>query len=618
MNSVARRPDVEGLRGVAILFIVFFHAFPHVVTGGYAAVSVFFTLAGYFAMQSIERLGEKYSGWRLPYEFVYWRAKRLVFPYWLMILAALVFAFFIALPDNFRVFRNSAWTALVFVSNFYFRGIDTYFGPGSFENPFLHTWFLSIQMQFFVLFALVLGWAGSHWRRRITLIALLGSAVASVALLLSKGRDYAYYTTLARMPEFLLGVVAYSVRGGVVAHVGGRQRLCSIVTAVSMAVMLAACVFCGAGTLYAGVVAFAPSVATVGLLLFGRGVVQKVLRWRGLVYIGSVSYEFFLIHWPILALLRYRLNVPVLPLWVGLIALVAGFGLSVCLRWVMQRVNAGRRPIAVYARNAVVAMLVVVCGVGLVKVNKFVYGEKIQLMMPNAFGLSSHASSFFVGADTLGDRSSTRTIFLMGNSHALTLKRYFDLFGERYGYKILTISLDGYPNLPGIQESQFSSWKYSASYNSVIEPTMALVPNADVVVVAATWDKFDWSENVKQLYSKLRADQALIVLTRYPSTKGDPLRRNLGIIKRKGDKEGYVMIKRSLRPGVEVLAEQERNVAVVNLWRDEDFPDWPFYNDTLMYYDGGHLNVYGSEKYFEKSGKRMEEALQSVFAAMKE
>lgn len=618
LGKSVRRSDIEGLRGIAIFFIVFFHAFPHVLAGGYAGVSVFFTLAGYFAMQSIERLGEKYSGWRLPYEFVYGRAKRLIFPYWLMILAALVIAFFIALPVSFRVFRNAALSALAFISNFYFREVSTYFGPGSFENPFLHTWFLSIQMQMFVLLALVFGWGARRWRGRIAWVLLVVLSAVSMALLIAKGKDYTYYTTFARIPEFLLGVVAYSVHATLSARINVSERLCSIVSAVSLVVILAACVLCSATTLYAGAVAFAPSVATVGLLLFGGGVVRKVLSWRGLVYVGSVSYEFFLIHWPILALLRYRFNVPVIPLWVGLIALVAGFGLSICFRWLMQRVNAGGRPIAVYARNAVVGMLVVVCGVGLVRANKQIYGEMLNLMTSSAFGLTSHASRHFMGADTLGNLTSKRTIFLMGNSHALTMKRYFDLFGKRYGYRVITISINSVPNLPALNDEQRRALEDLDQYERVMVPTLQIVPQVDAVVIASRPDEIDYTANVKTLRSLMRKEAPLLLLQPYLVSLIDIVRENGGVLKPKDGAKFFEKVKESWSEGVKEYAQREKNVAMVNLWRDEDFPDWPFCNDTLMYYDGGHLNIYGSEKYFEKTGERMEEALQSVFAAMKE
>lgn len=182
---------------------------------------------------------------------------------------------------------------------------------------------------------------------------LVVSAAASVALLLVKGKDYAYYTTIARMPEFLLGVVAYSMRERLAAQVNGRQKFRAAVATGSVAAALAACVFCSAKTEYAGAFAYVPSMAAVGILLFGGGIAQRALSWRGLVRMGGVSYEFFLIHWPILALLRYRLNVSVLPFWVGVVALVAAFGLAIGWRWLMQRINGESRPIAVYGKNAV-------------------------------------------------------------------------------------------------------------------------------------------------------------------------------------------------------------------------------------------------------------------------
>lgn len=141
---------------------------------------------------------------------------------------------------------------------------------------------------------------------------------------------------------------------------------------------------------------------------------------------------------------------------------------------------------------------------------------------------------------------------------------------------------------------------------------MKILPEAGVVVLVATWEAYDWTHQVEQLHSMLRKGQSLVVLGQYPRVGVNPLRENMGVVKRKTGTSDYAMIKTPLSRAVVKWAEEKENVAIVDLWRDEDFPDWPFYDDTLMYYDDNHLNIYGSEKYFVVSRERLDLALREV------
>lgn len=257
-----------------------------------------------------------------------------------------------------------------------------------------------------------------------------------------------------------------------------------------------------------------------------------------------------------------------------------------------------------------------VCGLALVQINGRVYGERLQLMSPNAFGLSSHAGRHFVGVDTLGDSAGKQTILLIGNSHALTMKRYLDLFGRREGYEVLTISINSYPNLPGIPSETIEDQSLRTMHQRVMESTLALLPEVDVVLLSTTWDAGDWSEYVEKLHAMMRPNQALVVLRQYAVASCNPLRVYWDVVKHRDVDVSIAEVRPPLGEGVQALARREKNVAVVDLWRNRDFPDWPFCNDTLMYYDEGHLNVYGSEKYFEESGHRLAEVLHEVQDAM--
>lgn len=610
---IPRRQDIDGLRGVAIVMTALFHAFPATVHGGYAAVSVFFTLAGYFAACSLVRIQAQYMGWQAVYRFLYGRASRLVFPYWLMILVSLCAAYFVSLPIDFKKFSDASLSAAAFISNVFFRRADSYFGPGSFENPYLHTWYISILMQLLVIFTFASVWGGKRGMRWVMATLLMGATAGGVAISALRGKDFAYYSVVARMPEFMLGAGAYLVEStGWVVKVRRGEKWKKVVSVVSVMAIVCMCLWADSKTVYASAWALAPSLGAVGLLLFSGGLVARGFSWRPLVYVGRVSYEFFLLHWPILALLRYRLNEQQLPLWLGVAALVMAFGLAVGWRWAVRRMNRNDCSLVVYVRHVALGAALVCLTFWLNGAMRRAYGKSVDLMTRDAFDMGSHGGKLFVGADTLGDVRSESCIVLLGNSHALTMKRYMDLFGKRCGYRVLAISLSEFPNLPGFSPAEFPTERVRRNWEQVIGPTMKILPEADVVVLVATWEAYDWTHQVEQLHSMLRKGQSLVVLGQYPRVGVNPLRENMGVVKRKTGTLNYAMIKTPLSRAVVKWAEEKENVAIVDLWRNEDFPDWPFYNDTLMYYDDNHLNIYGSEKYFVVSRERLDSALREV------
>ncbi len=208
------RPDIDGLRAVAVLPVVLFHAGFDFFSGGFVGVDIFFVISGYLITRILMK---EIALGKFTYSSFYMRrAKRLLPALLVVVLCSLVVGYFILLPDAYKRFSDSSLASLFFVSNFYFFDAVDYFSISAEFMPLLHIWSLSVEEQFYLIWpALLLFFVrGRIWNDRIrffisivltSLIALLMAIYGT-----SKFPDMTFYMMPFRLWEFGIGaMVAY-------------------------------------------------------------------------------------------------------------------------------------------------------------------------------------------------------------------------------------------------------------------------------------------------------------------------------------------------------------------------------------------------------------------------
>ena len=148
------RYDIQGLRGVAVLLVFFFHLNANLLSGGFVGVDVFFVISGYLISGII--LHKKEQNKFQFVDFYISRFKRLLPAYLVFLLVTFLAATLLYLPSDIIGVRNGVFWSSIFYSNKYLSTLDTYFGMSSQENPLLHTWTLAIEMQFYFLLPILL------------------------------------------------------------------------------------------------------------------------------------------------------------------------------------------------------------------------------------------------------------------------------------------------------------------------------------------------------------------------------------------------------------------------------------------------------------------------------
>lgn len=298
----AYRPDIDGLRAIAVGAVVIFHLFGGVLPFGYLGVDVFFVISGFLITTILAR--ESARGDFSIARF-YDRRIRRIMPALLFVMAATtaaVCAFY--LPADAIGFGKSVLATFAFVSNVYFWRDADYFSPVAATKPLLHTWSLGIEEQFYILFPFVLHLLLSRAGRGRT-VALLALATA----LSFAAAFYTYRVNKDLVAFYLLPMRAWELGLGALVALTGIPRLPPAVGAGALALLVAALGVLDPAWYRPLPPATFAVPATAALIASGRhgGVAARLLGWRPLVAVGLVSYSLYLWHWPVYVLARYLL-----------------------------------------------------------------------------------------------------------------------------------------------------------------------------------------------------------------------------------------------------------------------------------------------------------------------
>lgn len=339
------RAEIDGLRAVAVLSVLFYHLrIPSVenyaAPGGFLGVDVFFVLSG-FLITSIVAVEINKTGRLNLGAFYLRRARRILPPLILVILASIPAAWAILLPSDMPVFASSLWAALGFFSNFFWAGELRQYGaaPGLLQ-PFLHTWSLAIEEQFYLIFPLVLLLVLRRIPDRaspcMAAIVLGGFLVAQATTI--AWQDWSFFSPLSRAWE--LGAGAWlALAGRDFREWAGKSNWGRFLPTIGLATIIASVSFAKIGMkLHPGLVTIPAIAGTCAIIAFStsRDPATRVLSARPFVIIGKLSYSLYLWHFPIFAFGRMLAIEPPGPAdWA--IWMMLAFALSAAGYWLVER-----------------------------------------------------------------------------------------------------------------------------------------------------------------------------------------------------------------------------------------------------------------------------------------
>jgi peptidoglycan/LPS O-acetylase OafA/YrhL len=330
------RPDVEGLRAVAIAIVVLAHAELGFGAGGFVGVDVFFVISGFLITQAL--VAELDRTGRVGVARFYARRVKRLMPQVLAVIAAVVVAAWLLLsPVAADAVAADVVAAGAYAMNWHLsaEAVD-YFASGGSDQPLDHLWSLAVEEQFYVVWPLLL--VVLAWRRRLLLPALCVIAAASFLYAAEQVRvapEAAYYSAFARAWELGLGALAAVLLAGRCAG----PRTAAACGGLGLAAIAAATVAFGEGTPFPGPAALVPTLGAVALIAAGTGErrawVTRSLMLSPVRWLGRVSYAWYVWHWPVLVFAGVGLGA--LPGWArGAVALASLGPAWLTYRWIEE------------------------------------------------------------------------------------------------------------------------------------------------------------------------------------------------------------------------------------------------------------------------------------------
>jgi peptidoglycan/LPS O-acetylase OafA/YrhL len=307
-TSTAYRPDIDGLRALAVTSVLLFHAFPDAVGGGFVGVDIFFVISGFLITSILVRESQEN---RFSILRFYVRRARRIFPALLLVLAlTLAVGWMMLLPTEWQQLGKHVVSGAAFVSNLTLWREAGYFDGSSELKPLLHLWSLAVEEQYYLVWPLVVHFFARRGARSLAWAATvlaLASVLACVVLTPIRPTE-AFYLPLTRIWELLIGSGLAIVMTGrsdatPAGPVGARAHAMGVAGVVAM---LVAVFGFGRGTTFPGIAALLPTAGAA--LLIAAGPRSAINRWifshPAVVWVGLISYPLYLWHWPLLAFAR--------------------------------------------------------------------------------------------------------------------------------------------------------------------------------------------------------------------------------------------------------------------------------------------------------------------------
>ena len=302
------RSDIDGLRALAVLPVLFYHVGIPFFSGGYVGVDIFFVISGFLITGLIV---EELKRGEFSVANFYERRIRRIFPaLFFMIFLVMLAGLFILLPREFAYYGKSAVATAVFISNmFFWKTTSNYFDGPAETHPLLHTWSLAVEEQFYILFPVLLFLVYKFARKylsQILLLILLGSLVLSVWGV-SNAPTATFYLAPTRAWELLIGSI---LAIGFIPEIK-RSFAASLMGLMGLICIAYPVFFYDSDTAFPGLAAVVPCLGAAFIIHAGSGshktLISTLLSSRLLVGVGLISYSLYLWHWPLIVFLRHHI-----------------------------------------------------------------------------------------------------------------------------------------------------------------------------------------------------------------------------------------------------------------------------------------------------------------------
>ena len=500
MGELKYRPDIDGLRAIAVLAVVLFHAGVQTLSGGFSGVDVFFVISGYLITSIIVR--EIREG-NLSLLTFYERRMRRILPALFVVLAfTSVGSFLLYNPAELEGYGESLIAAAISASNFLFWSESGYFDSLAEVKPLLHTWSLGVEEQFYILFPIILLAISRVSRQRYTawiLTILLVSLMASIRGV-AHWPSAAFYLLHARAWELAVGALLALGSIPVIHHRHLREMVALggiFSIGWGFVALTSDAPFPGANALFPCLgAALVIHAGSSGSTRIGR-----MLSWKPLVLIGLVSYSLYLWHWPLLVFARFYKVIPLTGLETTGVLLVA-FAAAFASWHFIERPFRKRRSVftrrTVFVSGMTLTLLMVAFGSSVV-VTKGWPGRVDRDVLRLAYGALDFSKSSrmcmernrsgldYQGLCIIGKRNGVPSFIVLGDSHAGALMPGVAMAAKNAGATGFDAAADSCPPLDGVLNQLGDEGEQCLEFRNRTLDLIERIPSIQKVILISRW-----------------------------------------------------------------------------------------------------------------------------------
>ena len=444
--NIRYRAEIDGLRAIAVFSVIIYHAnikfFNHLLfQGGFLGVDIFFVISGYLISSLILKeikLTNKFSF----SNFYIRRVKRIAPALVFMLILSTIVSYFFLLPISFVIFLKSLISSLLSVSNLYFwKEANSYGAESSLLNPLLHTWSLSIEEQFYILFPISIFLIHKFFKKH--LIELIFSGIL-ISLIFAQycsinHAAFNFYALPSRGFELLIGSLLAKLeldrnRGG-----GGRNSyliLNKIFPLTGLALIFYSIFFFKSEMLLPSFYSLIPVVGTMLIIWFAHKdeLITRILSCKIFVFFGLISYSLYLFHFPIFAFAR-NINLNEADVVYKILLILLTVIISIASYYYVEKTFRKKYP---FQKIIIILLISVFC---LVCINIYgLYKDGFKHRVASIFWLENLKNEQPVNFNSKGTNGN---ILLIGDSHAdaLSFKLNENLTKENYNLTYLDTEL---------------------------------------------------------------------------------------------------------------------------------------------------------------------------------
>jgi len=431
------RPEIDGLRSIAVVSVILYHAgivlFDfRIFEGGFIGVDIFFVISGYLITSVIlKELNETGS---FSFKYFYERRVRRILPALLFVMVvSMPFAWVFLLPSDFTDFSKSILYSLGFSSNFYFNYSGQIYGAeNGLLKPFLHTWSLSVEEQYYILFPIFLLFIFKYFKKYLSFILILGF-VTSLVMAEWGSRNYpsaTFYFLHTRMWELIIGsILAYFEIFKNSKKKADRSKISLILPSVGIILIGHSMLFFNDKMFHPSFYTLSPIIGVCLVIFFSHKdeFITKILSTKLFVGIGLISYSLYLWHYPIFAfsrIIEFTSGSIEKKILLAVIILI----LSIFSYFFIERPARNRKYKFKIILSFIFLFLFTLIFTNSAVIAKKGYKERIPQMLQNAFVASAtlfKEQNSKNCIDKTGrctfNSSSSKKVFIIGDSHVAAL-----------------------------------------------------------------------------------------------------------------------------------------------------------------------------------------------------